>query len=290
MVKKVSAFDYINVVLSVLFALVCIYPFYYLLTYSLSDSVEAAKGSAWLFPVKMNVENYARLFVRKEILNAFFISTARTVLGTAITVVCSSFFAFVLAKRELLFRRTIYRMLIITMYLNAGLIPYFIIMKTYGLNNNFLLYIIPSAVGAFFVILVKTYIEQIPDALEEAARMDGAGHLIVYWRIIMPICLPVLATIAIYSAVGQWNSWQDNLFLVRDRTLKTLQLQLLEYLQSMDSTIVSDIKTASMKAGQVSTMSIKASISVITMIPIICVYPFLQRYFIKGILIGSIKG
>ncbi|GHU73744.1 hypothetical protein AGMMS49992_13360 [Clostridia bacterium] len=176
------------------------------------------------------------------------------------------------------------------MYINAGLIPYFIIMKSYALNNSYLLYIVPSAISAFYVILIKTYIESLPSALEEAAFIDGASYFKIYMRVIMPVCIPVLASIAVFSAVNQWNAWQDNFYLVRNRQLKTLQLLLLEYLQSMDSTIISDINTASQRANRTSSLSLKTCISVITMLPIMIVYPFLQRFFIKGILIGSVKG
>lgn len=288
--KRRSAFNFFNTMVLGLFALMCLYPFYYLVIYSLSNSTEAARHSLWLMPAGLTVDNYAYLLKKGDVLNAAWISASRAILGTLITLACSSFYAFLLAKPALPFRRVMYRMLVVTMYLNAGLIPYFIVMKAYHLNNSYLLYILPSAVGAFYVILIKTYIESIPQALEEAARIDGAGYFTTYLRIVMPVCLPVLATIAVFSAVNQWNAWQDNFYLVRTRELKTLQLLLLEYLQSMDSTVISDINTAAQRANRTSSLSLKTCISVITMLPVMLVYPFLQRYFIKGILIGSIKG
>lgn len=288
--KRRSAFNFFNTMVLGLFALMCLYPFYYLVIYSLSNSTEAARHSLWLMPAGLTVDNYAYLLKKGDVLNAAWISASRAVLGTLITLACSSFYAFLLTKPALPFRRVMYRMLVVTMYLNAGLIPYFIVMKAYHLNNSYLLYILPSAVGAFYVILIKTYIESIPQALEEAARIDGAGYFTTYLRIVMPVCLPVLATIAVFSAVNQWNAWQDNFYLVRTRELKTLQLLLLEYLQSMDSTVISDINTAAQRANRTSSLSLKTCISVITMLPVMLVYPFLQRYFIKGILIGSIKG
>jgi putative aldouronate transport system permease protein len=289
-VRKIKTFDVINTLILMLFALICVYPFYYLIIYSLSNSIEAARHGMWLFPKGFTVENYSYLLQKGDILSAALISALRAVIGTLITLFCSSLYAFLLSKKQLPFRKVMYRMLVITMYLNAGLIPYFIVMKAYHLNNNFLLYIIPSAVGAFYVILIKTYIEQIPQGMQEAAHIDGAGYFTTYLRVIMPVCLPVLATIAVFSAVNQWNAWQDNFYLVRDRNLKTLQLLLLEYLQNMDSTIISDINIAAQRASQTSSLSLKTCISVLTMLPIMLVYPFLQRYFIKGILIGSIKG
>lgn len=288
--KRFKTFDAVNLFVLGLFALICVYPFYYLIIYSLSNSVEAARTDIWLWPAGFTVENYAYLLRKGDILHAALVSASRAVLGTAITLLCSSFYAFLLSKDTLPGKKFLYRMMVVTMYLNAGLIPYYIVMKAYGLGNNYLLYILPSAVGAFYVILIKTYIENIPPALEEAARIDGAGHVAVFARVILPVCLPVLATIAVFSAVNQWNSWQDNFYLVRDRNLKTLQLLLLEYLQSMDSTIISDINTAAQKASRTSSLSLKTCISVLTMLPIMLVYPFLQKYFIQGILIGSVKG
>ncbi len=287
---NIKIFDVINILILSLVALICMYPFYYLIIYSLSNSTEVARKGIWLLPAKLTVQNYKVLLWKKEILQATFISASRTILGTGITVICSSFFAFLLTKKELVLRKLIYRMLVITMYLNAGIIPYFIIMKNYGFKNNYLLYIVPSAIVAFYVILIKTYMEGIPAELEEAAKIDGAGHLTVFIKVILPVCIPVLATIAVFSAVNQWNSWQDNFYLIRNNDLKTLQLLLLEYLQSMDSTIISDINTAAQKANRTSALSLKACISVITMLPIMLVYPFLQKFFVKGILIGSVKG
>lgn len=227
--KKTTTFDVINITLFVVFALLCAYPLYYLVIYSLSNSTEIARNPAWLLPRGFTLGNYTYLFQKPEILNAVLVSTSRTVLGTIITVFCCSLFAYLLTQKKLVFRRFIYRMLVLTMYLNAGLIPYIIVMRSYHLNNNFLLYILPTAVSAFNVILIKTYMEGLPSSLEEAATIDGAGYFTIFTRVIFPVCLPVVATVAIFSAVSQWNSWQDNFYLVRSRELKTLQLQLLEY-------------------------------------------------------------
>lgn len=287
---KAGVFEVLNTIALSLFAFVCVYPFYYLIIYSLSNSVEAARHSLWLLPSSPTVENYVYLLRRPDVINAVMISASRAIVGTIITLFCSSFYAYILSKPRLPFRKLLYRSLVVTMYINAGLIPYFIIMKSYALNNSYLLYIVPSAISAFYVILIKTYIESLPSALEEAAFIDGASYFKIYMRVIMPVCIPVLASIAVFSAVNQWNAWQDNFYLVRNRQLKTLQLLLLEYLQSMDSTIISDINTASQRANRTSSLSLKTCISVITMLPIMIVYPFLQRFFIKGILIGSVKG
>lgn len=288
--RKIGVFDVLNITFLGMLAFVCVYPFYYLIIYSLSNSTEAARTGLWLLPKGFTVENYKTLFRRGDIWLAAFISASRAVLGTAIHVCCSSFFAYLLTKKELICRKLFYRLLVITMYLNAGIIPYFMVMKAYGLKDNYLLYILPGAIGAYNVILIKTYIEGIPAELEEAARIDGAGYFKVFTKVIFPVSIPVLATVTIFSAVSQWNSWQDNFYLVRNPNLKTLQLLLMEYLQNMDSTLITDINIALDKMNRTSSLSLKACISVVTMIPIMLVYPFFQKYFVKGIMLGSVKG
>lgn len=288
--KKPHIFPIVNYIILGLFALLCTYPFYYLIIYSLSNSTEVARHGIWLLPAGFTIENYKVLFKDSSILQAALVSASRAVLGTILSIACSSLFAYLLSKKELIGRKIFYRMLVITMYLNAGIIPYFIVMKAYGLKNNYLLYIIPSAVVAFYVILLKTYIEGLPPELEDAAKIDGAGYFRTFVRVIFPVCTPVLATVAVFSAVNQWNSWQDNFYLVQDRNLKTLQLLLLEQLQSIDSTLISDVNMAADRANQTSSLSMKACISVITMLPVMLIYPFFQKFFVKGILLGAVKG
>lgn len=280
----------INIVVCVLIALAGIYPFYYIAIYSISDPGKASMG-IYLLPAGFSFINYIKIFEADYILNAFFISASRAAAGTAITLLFSSLLAYLVTKKELILRRLIYRLVIITMYLNAGLIPWYMTMKALGLKNNFLLYILPSAVGAFFLILLKTYFEQLPPSVEESAFIDGAGILRTFFQVILPLSLPILAAVAVFSAVGQWNAWSDNLFLVTDTRLKTLQLALYEFLQQNLSEMMSKDNSITNKSSIVVTsMSIKMTISVISIIPIFMVYPLLQKYFIKGILLGAIKG
>lgn len=290
MKQKLGAFDFINATFMILFAFLCCYPFFYLVIYSLSTSSLTAIQDIWFLPVGATLRNYGVLMKKPEIWNAFFVSAARAVIGTAITVVCSSFLAYLLSQKELIGRKLFYRMTVITMYLEAGIIPYFIIMKTYGLKNNFLLYVIPSALSAYFIILIKNYIESLPAEMSEAARIDGANHFQLYGKIIFPVCKPVLSAVCVFSAVNQWNSWQDNFYLVRDRSLKTLQLYLVEMMQTLDSTMITDVNMALQHAQRTSSLSMKACIAVITMLPVMLVYPLMQRYFVKGIMLGAVKG
>ena len=184
-----------------------------------------------------------------------------------------------------------YRMVFYSMYFNAGIISWYITLKTYGLKDNFLLYILPYAVAPFFLILFKAYFDQLPKALEDSAMVDGAGFLRVYSSIIMPVSLPIVATIALFAAVGQWNAWVDNFYLAPSKGLMTLQLLLLNYLTQYSASQTAAI--ANMGENVVITVtpaSIRMTITAVAVLPIFCVYPFVQKYFVKGIMVGAIKG
>lgn len=285
-------FDVFNVILFLFLMIVCIYPFYYIIIYSVSDAGKIATNGIFLLPAGFSLETYKSIFMMNDILKAFLVTVSRTIIGTTITIVCSSLFAYIVSRDKLMFRKFIYRFMIITMYLNAGLIPWYLTMKMYGLKNSFLLYVIPGAIAAFDVILVKTYIESLPKSLEEAAVIDGAGILTVFFRIIFPLAKPIVATIAVFECVGQWNSWVDNYFLVSNTNLQTMQLLLFNYLKKADS--LANLTTRSMSSESlkhmVSPMTVKMVITTIATVPILFAYPFLQRYFVKGIMIGAIKG
>lgn len=181
-----------------LLALLCFYPFYSILIYSVSDPSRALRG-VYVWPEGFTLINYAKIFAQNNILQAFYISSLRTILGTLLTLLCCSVFSYGISKPFLPFRKLMYRTVLITMYISPGLIPWYITMKFYGLQNNFLLYILPGMVAAFFIILIKTFMEQLPAALEESAMIDGAGYYTVFWKIIMPLSVPVLATVAIFN-------------------------------------------------------------------------------------------
>ena len=287
-------FDILNHIILLVFVVMCTYPFYYIFIYSVSIPAEAAKGGIYFFPKGFSLESYKQMFQLNNILNAAFISISRTLIGTALTVFCSAFFAYLLANPKMRFRKLINRITVTTMYLHAGLIPWYVMMLRLGLKNNFLLYIIPSAIIVFHVILIKTYIQQLPQSLEESAMIDGAGPVRIYMKIILPLCLPILATIAIFAAVGQWNTWQDNLYLASTPKLQTLQLLLLTYLSDQTANMMA-IKSNSgvnmnVTVVELTPMSIRMTITMIVTLPIIFVYPFFQRYFVSGIMIGAVKG
>ncbi len=288
-------FNIVNYFLFGLFTLICIYPFYYILINSISDNHQSALGNVIFWPVGVHFSNYVEVMKLKGIGRAALISVGRTVGGTACTVFASAVLGYLFTKKQMWGRKFWYRFIVITMYFNAGIIPWFIVMFNLGLMNNFWAYILPGIVSPFFIILVKTYIESVPPSLEESAAIDGAGFWTILTRIIMPLIIPILATITIFSAVGQWNYFIDTLFLMPKKDNWTLQFILYNYLSNSTSlsTLLKSAQGNDMAADvarmQTAT-SVRMTISIIVVFPVLLVYPIFQRYFIKGIMIGAVKG
>lgn len=278
------------------FALLCLYPFWYLVIYTFSDPAKASMGINFWFR-GFSLYNIQQVLKLDGLAVAVINSVLRTVLGTALTVISCSFLGYVFTKEEMPARKFFYRALIVTMYVGGGLIPTYLIYRMYGLTNTFLVYILPSAVSAYNVILVKTFVEQLPGALEEAAMIDGADYLTTFVRIIFPLIIPIVATIAIFAAVGQWNSWFDNhIYNTNNASLMTLQYQLYKFLNESQklaerlkqSTNINDVANAMQRS--ITPKSVRITTTLVAVIPIFLVYPFMQRYFIKGIMIGAVKG
>ena len=288
-------FDLINVLLLTVFTLICVFPFYYLFINTISDNALSARGLITLLPKGVHFENYIQIFKISGILTAAIVSLARTVIGTTLSVFASAFLGYLLTKQNMIGHKLVYRFIVVTMYFNAGVIPWYINMMNLHLLNNFLVYILPTIVAPYSIILVKTYLESIPSALEDAAQMDGAGYMARFAWVILPVCLPILATITIFSAVGQWNSFQDTLFLISDNRLYTLQFLLYRYMNEAEAlaTIIKTAESSELLANMTITQtptSIKMTVSMIVVLPILLVYPYFQKYFVKGIMIGAVKG
>ena len=251
-----------------IFAFVCVYPFYYIFNVMKIDGL----------------------------LQATKISLARTVIGTFVTVIVAAFLGYMFTRETMWHRKLWFRLVAATMYFNAGIIPWFITMKNLGLTNNFWVYILPAAVQPFYIILCKTFVESIPKELEDAAEIDGAGTLRIFFQIIIPIIKPILATVAIFAAVAQWNSFQDTLLLVTDDKLYTLQYVLYNYLNQASSlkSLVNNSSSAEAMAASLAhastATSIRMTVTIVVVTPIILVYPIFQRFFTKGIMIGAVKG
>lgn len=294
--KGDRTFQVINILIFAIFAIICAYPFYYLIINSISANDLSASGKVNFLPHGFQLENYVKVFQLNGLGTAAMVSLGRTVIGTICTVLASVYLGFMFTQQRMWHRRLWYRFMVITMYFNAGLIPMYMTMKTLHLTNSFWVYIIPAIVQPFNIIMSKTYVESIPPALQEAAEIDGAGTMTVFAKVILPTCKPIMATIAIWSAVGQWNSFQDTLIYITDQKLYSLQYLLYIYLNQASSlaTMVQqsggNVSAVANLATQQTPTSIRMTISVIVVLPILFVYPIFQKSFVKGIMIGSVKG
>ncbi len=279
-----------------IFTLSCIFPFYYIFINTISDRSLVIKNSITFYPRGINIQNYVQMLKVNDLFNAFLVTVGRTVIGTALMVAATGLIGYLLTKEIMWHRKFWYRFIIITMYFNAGIIPWYMNMTMLGLTGNFLAYIIPGIVAPYNIILVKTYIESIPAELEESAFIDGAGFMKVFVSIVWPLSKPILATIAIFGAVGHWNSFTDSLILMQNNSsLFTLQHLLYNYLNSTAnlSALMSSGTSASVNALMQSAANakiIKYTVSMVSVIPILLVYPFMQRYFESGIMLGAVKG
>ncbi|MGC5772714.1 carbohydrate ABC transporter permease [Paenibacillus pabuli] len=268
-----------------------LYPFLNVLAISFNDSVDTVRGGISIYPREFTLENYKLIFSYDGLITGFKISVLRTVVGTLAGLVSGSMVAYTLSRQEFQARRFVSVFLAITMYVSGGLIPGFILIKNLDLINTFAVYILPGLVSAFNIFIIRSFIDGIPYALQESAKLDGANDFTIYWRVILPLSKPALATVALFLAVGQWNSWFDTyLFNGSNESLTTLQYELMKVLQS--TTVSSNNvrgENMSQLLSQVSPDSVKMAITIIATIPILIVYPFLQKYFVKGMTLGAVK-
>lgn len=298
--RKRSIEDYIidicTYIVYIFFAFVCVYPFYYIFINTLSANDLSERGKVLLYPLGFHLNNYKQVLKINGLASAFKISILRTVVGTVFTVIVAAFLGYMFTKETLWKRKFWYRFVVATMYFNAGIIPWFITMRNLHLTNNFWGYIFPVAVQPFYIVLCKTFVESVPKELEEAAFIDGAGTLQIFFKIMLPVIKPIIATIAIFASVAQWNSFQDTLLLVTDPKLYTLQFTLYQYINQASSlkALVNNSSSAAALAASLAhaqtATSIRMTVTIIVVLPIICVYPIFQRYFTKGIMIGAVKG
>ncbi|MCL2878780.1 MAG: carbohydrate ABC transporter permease [Treponema sp.] len=289
-------FNTLNLTFMMLIMFCTMYPFWNTIAISFNAATDTTRGGITFWPRVFTLQNYRAVFTGGTIFNAFFISVARTIIQTASGVFLTSMLAYALSRRDFVFRKPFTLVLILSMYINAGLIPNYFLIRSLGMVNTFWVYIVPGIVSAFNFIVIRTYISKLPESIIESARLDGCGDFIIFLRIIFPLCLPVLATIALFIAVGAWNSWFDTMIYASGKAnLHTLQYKLMEYLQSSMSQSKSAASIGAMgmaenlTSSMVTPVSIRAAVTVIAALPILFIYPFLQRYFITGISVGSIK-
>ncbi|MDD6175050.1 MAG: carbohydrate ABC transporter permease [Firmicutes bacterium] len=289
-------FNILNYGFFALFTFLCLYPLWYVFCYSLSVPELAAKEGVSFWPVGFTLTNFQQVFALDGLFHSMFISVMRTVIGTFCTVVTCMWLGYVFTKEKMPARKFFYRFMIITMYIGGGMIPTYLVFRSYGLLNTFAVYILPAMVSAYYVILIKTYVEQLPPSLEESALIDGAGPIIIFTKIILPLSMPIVATIAIFAAVGQWNSWFDNhIYTFNNKNLTTMQYMLYNYLNEAQR-LANELKNNPNMQSQINKQnaltpnSVRMTVTMITVLPVLVVYPIFQRYIVKGIMIGAVKG
>ncbi len=289
------AFNIFNYALLILITVACIFPFYYLFINTISSNEMVRLGRIQLFPQDVHLENYVQVFKLNGIADGLLVSVSRTALGTLWTVTGCAFLGYLVTKREMWLRTLWYRLIIVTMYFSAGLIPWYMNLKSLGFLDNFWVYVIPGLVSPYNVILVKTFIEGLPTSLEESAMLDGAGYIRLFASVIVPLIMPILATLCIFSAVGQWNSFTDTMMLMPGGKFYTLQYLLYKYQHEAQS--LAALVRTTQNVGAVANLAIKQTalsvqmtVAMVVVFPILLVYPFFQRYFVKGIMIGAVKG
>ena len=285
--------DVIIVLFMLFIIIVMLYPMWNTLAVSFNDARDSIKGGIYLWPRKWSLYNYQSVFRTDKVFNAFLISVARTVLTTILNVFFSGLLAFVLSHRDFVLKRFTTIFMLMTMYINAGLIPTYFLYRNLGLINKFWVYILPALVGAFNVIVIRTYINSLPASLTESAKIDGASEMKIYFNIIIPMCMPVLATVALWVAVGAWNSWFDSYIFATKQSLSTLQYEMMKIISSSMQQGASQQpdylqKSSEAQSSMVTPNSLRAAMTMVATVPILIVYPFLQKYFVT-VNIGSVK-
>lgn len=291
--KKKSIGDRIfticNTIFMVSFVIITLYPVLNTLAISLNDGIDAVRGGIHLIPRKFTWQNYYTVLHKQNMVTGAYITVLRTIVGTLLALVTNALLAFIVSRKRFLFKSQLSLFWVITMYVNGGLIPVFLLYKNLHLTGTFWVYVIPGAVSAFNMLVLRTYMVGLPDSLEESAQLDGAGYMTIFVKIISPLCKPVYATVALFVAVGQWNSWFDAMLYNRmSDKYTTLQYELMKLLSSVmqQSGSADSMRNA---ANSITPASIRAAATIATMLPIVCLYPFLQRYFVTGLTIGGVK-
>lgn len=289
-------FDSFTKLILIILAVVTLYPFWNTVVVSFNDATDTIRGGLTFWPRKVNLQNYKAVFASGTIYRAFLVSVSRVILSTMGNIFLTSMLAYALSRKEYVLRKQLTFVLILSMYVSAGLIPYYFLIRSLGLINSFWVYVVPGLVNAFNFIVIRTYMGTIPDSLTESARIDGAGDFKIFIRIVFPLITPVLATVALFVAVGNWNAWFDTMIFASGRQdLSTLQYELMKFLASSQNQARSAADVGAMgmakdyAASIVTPASIRAAITVVAAAPILVVYPFLQRYFVIGLTVGGVK-
>ncbi len=290
--RKVVPSDVVLDVLKVVFltfaVVICIYPFWNIFIVSINDATDAMRGGLYFLPRKLSFASYADILGRETFQHSILVTIARTVIGTPLAVLVTSALAYVMSRPELVGRKQLNLLFIFTMYFSGGMVPYYMILKNLGLLNSFWVYIIPGLLSVYNMILIRNYIDGMPAALFESMRIDGANDLTIFFRMVLPLSKPIVMTVALFVAIGHWNSWFDAYLYTNSQDLKTMQSILVEILNQYQ-TSEAGASSADRLSQSITPDSIRMAATMVTTIPIIIIYPFIQKYFVKGIMLGSVK-
>jgi putative aldouronate transport system permease protein len=280
--------------LSLIFLIiVTLYPFLNTLAVSLNNAMDSIRGGIYLWPREFTLFNYKEMLGRDQMYHAALISVLRTVIITGLGTFFTAMLAYIISRKDFVLRKPLTYLYVMTMYLNAGIIPTYFVYRSLGLTNSFWVYIWPGMIQAFLLLILRTYIHGLPESLVESARIDGASEFTIFMRIIMPLCKPVLATVAIFLAVWNWNAWFDTfLYNSSNPALSTLQYELMKVLKtanSMSGSMAQGISQAANGQNTITPTAIRATMTIIVTVPIALVYPFLQKYFVQGLTLGGVK-
>lgn len=288
--KSERIFDRLNIALMIFFCFIILYPVWYTIILSFNDGTDAMKGGIYLWPRKFSLENYITVAKTPGIFKAFGITISRTVIGVITHVLFTAMVAYGLSKRELKGRKLYLTIGIITMFFNGGLIPTFLLIKDLKLLDSFLVFIIPTLFSFFDLIIFQSFFRELPRSLEESAYIEGANDFQIFFKIILPLSMPVLATIALFNGVFHWNDFFTGVIYINNPDLQPIQTFLYKVIAQSSSNQMMNAMPATMSNVQKTTSeSIKLATMVLTTLPIVCVYPFLQKYFVKGMMLGAVK-
>ncbi|GAA0366323.1 carbohydrate ABC transporter permease [Alkalibacterium iburiense] len=288
--KSDVVLDVIKVIFLFVVTFVTLFPFWNILVVSLNDAQDALRGGIYFWPREFSLASYRRIFQNELFMNSIKVSVARTFLATPLAVLVTAMSAYVVSRKELVGRKGLNLFFIFTMYFSGGIVPYYMVIRSMGLINNFFVYIIPGAMGVYNMILIRSFIDNLPEELFESAKLDGANDITIFFKIVMPLSKPILMTVALFVAVGQWNSWFDAHLFTTSQSLKPMQAILVEILNQYQVGETLSAQMSAAASGQsITPDSIRYAATIVSTLPIIMVYPFIQRYFIKGMMIGAIK-
>jgi len=292
---KDKIFDGMNILVLLFLSFITLYPFWNVAVISFNNALDSIRGGIYFWPREFTWNNYIVLFENQAIPHAAMVSVLRTLISVVAGVFVTAMVAYTISRREYIFRKLVTTAFVLTMYFSGGLIPTYFLIRELGMINSFSVYIIPGLIGAFNLIIIRTFIEGLPEGIIESAKIDGAGDFNVFMRVVFPLCMPVIATVSLFIAVGEWNDWFTTyLYNSSNANLSTLQYELMKVLQSANASMSSSGSLATRLANPneeaaVTPNSIRAAMTIVASLPIMLVYPFLQKYFVKGVMIGGVK-